>query len=133
MNFQDIRSAIAANISVLGGDISQKGPFTPFVTITYLRLSDKLAPSQGFSFFYRALKSTTILGSSVFDLQAKAFTLTSEALGKINSGLPIRNKTGQANVLKISNKEFVIVTVIADDPDCIFFCNSVSAIVSSLH
>ncbi|KKT72029.1 MAG: hypothetical protein UW68_C0050G0002 [Candidatus Collierbacteria bacterium GW2011_GWB1_44_6] len=132
MNILDLRATLAATISVLGGNYFPKGRYTPYVKITRVKVTDQVCVTEGFSLFYKSLRTPAIVESNIYDLVSQACRLTAMSLENFESGEPVRQRVGFASILKISKTEFVIVAVVGDLGDSPFVCNSILKIVKQL-
>lgn len=132
MIFSDYIASIVANISIVGDNLKLKGTFTPYVMITRLDIRDQISTSEHTSLWYKQLEDRAIVESNIPDLEVQALLLTAEAIKRLNESFPVKTKSGMANIFRKSKYKYLIVAVIAEDPDCVVVCNQLTREIARL-
>jgi hypothetical protein len=124
---------VTAKVAMSGGDYQPKGYPTPHVKVTKIKFSDQPMSTESYSFFYKRLMNPAIVESKYQMVEAESFALTALALKNLEDGQPIKTHSGQANIIKVSSKEYIIVAVIADDVDATFCANNITGEINRLR
>lgn len=133
MIFSDYIASFIANVSIVGENLDLKGAFTPYVMITQLDIRNQIITSEHTSLWYKQLADQAIVESNIPDLEVEALLLTAEAIKRLKDGFPVKTESGLANIYRKSKYKYLIVAVIAEDPDCVVVCNHLTKELARLR